>query len=200
MDRIFEYQHKCKILRQIQSNKAKRYSSINKAQNFATVAVSSLLTFIGFSGIDKIHSYVSLIFPVEKLTVEFLFNSLVFILFVLVIAHLVFQIGKKQSASEQAVVYLTNLINQIDDMFYDHDNVPEFSSHILDMVRQKYEAIIQVIPPNTDREFIKAKKDFQEKEMKKSNLPIGPPRFFEESKQGNLVEAIISEYGDALHI
>ena len=59
MERLLEYSNKCKILRQIQSNKANRYKSINTFQNVVTVVVSSFITFIGFSGTTQIHSYLN---------------------------------------------------------------------------------------------------------------------------------------------
>src|SRR5258708_2910275 len=61
--RVEDYLSKSTILKQIMSNKARRYRNINAAQNIATVAVSSLLLFFGFSGLEKIRTYVSWIFP-----------------------------------------------------------------------------------------------------------------------------------------
>src|SRR5947208_1384615 len=116
LDRICDYAHKLRILRQIQSNKARRYSRITTFQSAASVIVSSFLTFMGFAGLDKIQTYVGWIVVANKIQVEFVFNLFVFLLFVLVILQLVFRFPEKQSATEKAVVLLTNLINEIDDL------------------------------------------------------------------------------------
>jgi len=192
LDRLLEYLHKCKILRQIQSNKARKYRSINNIQNLLTVIISAFITFIGFSGITKISEYVNWIVTSDVEKVQFAFNLLVFFLFVLVILHLVFQFGRKQSESERAIVTLTTLINEIDDIL-DTFMLVDSNSMIFktDLVRQKYETISQVIPPNSDKEFLKAKKDFELKEIQKSKYGNIWKEIFEIDKQQNIIVGII---------
>ena len=105
------YANKCRILRQIQSNKTRKLKHADTAQKIAMVTVASFLTFIGFSGIDKITTYVNWIALVDRTIVEFTFNLLVFFIFVLVMLFLIFQFGRKQADSERAIVSLTNLSN-----------------------------------------------------------------------------------------
>ena len=192
MDRLLEYSHKCKILRQIQSNKARKYRRINNIQNLLTVIISAFITFIGFSGITKISEYVNWIVTSDVEKVQFAFNLLVFFLFVLVILHLVFQFGKKQSESERAIVTLTTLINEIDDILdtfmLADSNSMNFKT---DLVRQKYETISQVIPPNSDKEFLSAKKDFELKEIQKSKYGNIWKEIFEIEKHQNIISGII---------
>ncbi len=118
LTRLNEYKEKIIVLKQIQSNKAKFYKKVNTIQNFLTVFVSAFLTFIGFSGIDKIKGYILMLFKIdiEIEYIELLFNLLVFILFFIGIFHLVFQFGEKQKNSENAITLLSNLANEIDNL------------------------------------------------------------------------------------
>lgn len=201
MARIAAYAKKCRVLRQIQSNKAKRYRRINTAQNVATVTVSSFLTFIGLSGIQKIHTYANWLVAIKEPQVEFAFNLLVFILFVLVILHLVFQIGRKQSESERAIVLLTNLTNQIDDMIARAESSPgQIPAEDEELVRQRYQMLIGVIPANSDNEFLKARKDYHEKEAKQSPLQVGPADLFDDSRQREMVESLVRKSVDIVRI
>lgn len=200
MERILGYVHKCRILRQIQSNKARKYGLINTWQNIATVVVSAFLTFIGFSGIDKIHTYLNWAIAVDRPKVEFAFNFLVFILFVLVILHLVFQFGRKQAQSERAIVSLTNLINYIEDLVASARPSGNLSGSEQKIIRQRYAMVTEVIPPNTDKEFIKAKKDFQNKEAKRIALLTGPTELFDETRLRAVVESLVRESGQGINI
>lgn len=183
------------------SNKAHNFRTINAVQNIATVVVSSFLLFIGFSGTETIHKYVSKVIEIEPSTVGFGFNILVFFLFVLAILHLVFHFGKKQSDAERAIVFLTNLINQIEDMLWNEQNGHSRVSNLeTDMVRQKYESLLQTIPANTDNEFIKAKKDFVEKERKRNSLALTAQDIFIESENERALHALIRQSSEIMNI
>jgi hypothetical protein len=193
MERLKGYAKKCHILRQIMSNKAQKYRHINAAQNMATVVVSSFLLFIGFSGTEKIQTYINWFVAVDSLKIEFAFNVMVFVLFVVAILHLVFQFGRKQADAERAIVTLTNLANQIDDLISKAQGSFEVTkSYETDVIRQKYEAIIQVIPANSDSEFLNAKKDYQEKVLNKdTDLVITAQGIFEEEQRQKTLRSVV---------
>jgi hypothetical protein len=190
MERMSEYHHKLLILRQIMSNKSGRYGLVNNAANIATVVVSSGLTFIGFSGTDKLHTYVNWLTLVDKTKVEFIFNLLVLLLFILLMLHLVFRFGEKQAEAFRAVVSLTHLINEIEDRF------ARMHMHVLDaasveLVRQKYDTLIETIPANTDKEFLAAKKDFQSKKARKLGLDLSVQSLFDSKAHERITDALI---------
>jgi hypothetical protein len=192
LQRTKDYGHKCHILRQIQSNKARRFRRINAAQNIATVVVSSFLAFIGFSGIDKITTYLNWVGVVDRVKVEFAFNTLVFVLFVLAILHLVFQFGKKQSDAERAIVSLTNLINEVEDLVSRSETgFGQISDNEHNVIREKYDMLIQVIPANSDREFLRAKNDYQKKEAKQAQMRFGPQDLFDDRRHRSAVLLLI---------
>lgn len=183
------------------SNKAQKYRHINASQNIATVVVSSFLLFMGFSGTETIHQYVSTFVDVETTSIGFGFNILVFFLFVLATLHLVFQFGKKQFDAERAIVFLSNLINQIEDMIWNEQvGNSRISNLEIDMIRQKYESVIQIIPANTDKEFIKAKKDFVEKERKRNSLALSAQDVFVESENDKALVTLIRRSSEVMNI
>lgn len=69
-----------------------------------------------------------------------------------------------------------------------------------DMIRQKYESIIQIIPANTDKEFIKAKRDFVEKERKRNSLALTAQDIFIESENEKTLIALIRRSSEVMNI
>lgn len=160
-DRLLSYKKKCEVLKQIQSNKALHYRRINNIQNFLTVFASSFITFIGFSGFDQIQTYAQLLLKTSEVNAEIIqmgYNFSVFLLFIIVISHMVLRFNNKQAEAERAISLLSGLINEIDDVLEDAQPHCAVSSII-----DKYLLIIQMIPPNTDKEYLKAKKNLDKK-------------------------------------
>ena len=93
------------------------------------------------------------------------------ILFINVILHLVFHFNKKQSEAEKAIVLLTSLINEATDTIENVRKKPStFNDNLIDNIRYKYLTITGVIPSNTDKEYIEAKKEIKEKEDSKHDI------------------------------
>lgn len=189
--RIEDYLKKAVLLKQIMSNKARQYRAINAGQNIATVAVSSLLLFIGFSGLDKITLYLSWINPVTREGAELAFNLLVFALFVVGVLHLVFRFPEKQSSAEKGVAALAALANEIEDTVTSKGNlvISEGQAKI-DLVRTRYEAIAESLPANSDREFQRAKRDLAAKESRRPTIMISPQQLFDSEQQRKIVSSI----------
>jgi hypothetical protein len=181
-DRIRDYLRKCDIIKQIMSLKARRYRNINASQNIATVIISSSLLFIGFSGPEKINKYISWIHPATIDVTDFIFNSLIFLIFVVGILHLVFRFPEKQSNAEKAISALAGLGNEIEDIATSLGGVgSRVDAAEINNIRIRYESIVQSIPPNSDREFFKAKKAYEKKEMRRLRPIIRPQDLFDSS-------------------
>ncbi|MFW3371463.1 nucleotidyltransferase family protein [Aliarcobacter butzleri] len=164
MDRIVNYKNKLLILKQIHSNKAQFYKIINTIQNIITIIVSGFLTFIGFYGNEKIVILLSKFsINVDISIIEFIFSLLVFFIFLLVIFHLVFNIHEKQSISEKAVNKLSIFINELKDII---ETKNDLSQNLIENIKYKYMTIIDILPPNSDKDYLKAKKDFTQKSKK----------------------------------
>ena len=176
MDRLFDYQRKCIVLKQIQSNKVSHYKALGNIQKFLTVFVSAFITFLGFSGTEKVSKYIEEIFKttVSLTLLELIFNSLIFILFLSTLTHLLFQFDTKQKEAEKSIILLTTLQNEIENY---QKNFKEENQAFINVVAEKYEQLIHTLPSNSDRDFIKAKKDLHKKEIEKEKLskPISYP-------------------------
>jgi hypothetical protein len=175
MERIYDYINKAEILRQIHSDKANKYRYYNTVQNIITIAVSSLITFIGFYGLDKLSILLNMQTSLDKSILEIAFNISVFILFVNVIFHLVFQYSKKEANENRAIVLLTSFINETTDI------IESSKTNSRDIVRYKYESITSTISANTDKEYFNAKKKFKEKQSIKLEISKISTDIFDES-------------------
>lgn len=191
IDRIFDYSGKLRILRQIMSNKARSYGQINTSVKIGTVIVSSFITFVGFAGVDKITSYVSWFKPLTKDQVEFGFNLGVLALFVLIILHLVFRFSEQEAESSRAIISLTHLINEVDDLVLRAERGYQITSADVNLIRQKYDMLIQVLPSNNDSEYLRAKRDFRVKQTKKLSLQISAHEVFKAETHKRVVEALM---------
>jgi len=198
--RLEEYRNKLEVLRQIMSNKVRTFSHINTAANMATVVVSSFLTFMGFAGLVKLHAWINLFYSIEMSTVELIFNLFVFGLFVLVILHLVFRFGSKQFEAERAIVMLTHLLNEIDDIIAKAEHIYCITISDVDIIRNRYETLTQVLPPNSDKEFLRAKKDRKDKILKKMSLNLSAKELFTKEVQHRTVQAILQKSTTTMNI
>lgn len=185
------YSYKLRVLRQIMSNKAKRYGRINVGVKIATVIVSSFLTFLGFAGVAKITTYVNWVGNVSQEQVEFAFNISVFALFVLLLLHLVFRFSEREAEASRAIVSITHLLNQVRGLLLRADGGYQVIPADIDIVHEKYDMLIQVIPTNTDREHEEGKKDVQEKKAKKLALQLSARDAFDPPVQKRVVEAVV---------
>lgn len=192
VDRLFDYQNKCIVLKQIQSNKVNRYRILGNIQKFLTVFVSAFITFLGFSGTEKVSKYIEEIFrtPVSLILLELIFNSLIFILFLSTLTHLLFQFDNKQKEAEKSIILLTALQNEIENYLKDFT---EGNKTYISVVAEKYEQLIHTLPSNSDNDFLKAKKDLHKKEKEKEQLKkrISYPLDYENLSERELKKALI---------
>ena len=191
-ERLAEYRHKLRVLRQIMSNKARHYARVNNSANIARVVVSSFLTFMGFAGITKVYGWISIFAAIQQSTVELAFTLSVFSLFVLVVLHLVFRFNTKQFEAERAVVMLTQLANEVDDMLAAAEHGYRITKTEVDLIRSKYDTLTMVIPANSDKEFLRAKKDYRDKEQRKIDVALAAREMFDPSAQRRSVQALMA--------
>lgn len=182
IDRLNEYKHKCDVLKQINSNKSLYYKRINTFQSLLTVIVSGIITFLGFSGNQKIATYVLLLFhtKVSETTIEALYNISVFVLFLVTICHLLFHTGEKQADSDKAIWILSNLMNEINDAC--SDNSITITEDYVKTICARYDTITQSIPANTDKEYKKAKETLIKKAARNRPHLYTVPGVYESDK------------------
>jgi hypothetical protein len=191
IERIQKYKHKLVVMRQIMSNKAKYYKRINNGMKLATVFVSSLLTFMGFTGNDRLTKYLSLFTNVSNDLVEIIFNLSVFAMFILVILHLVFRFSEQEAESSKAIVSLTHLKNGIDDILLRAERGYHVTEADAGVVSQKYEMLIQMLPSNSDKEYKRALSEVPDKQLSKLPLVLTAHDLFDPKRQDDVLRAII---------
>jgi hypothetical protein len=187
MNRVIDYLHKSQIQRQIMSNRSQRYGRWHQWQNIALVLSSGIVTFIGFSGNAAVAYYLSYIFPEStESTAQLLLNFVSFLLFMIGILYLVFNFGGKQADAYRAVARLAAFANEVEDRLA-HSGAAGIKDFELEVVRNKYTAIMESIPENSDKEYIEAKRDFLEKETEKREISKDIKSTFVPEEQQRLV-------------
>lgn len=199
MEQIAEYGYKATVLRQIMSNKARKYRRLNNIQNGITVVLTSFLGFMGFTGMDKVQTYLSWFMAADKLKVEFAFNLLIFGLFLMATLHLVFHFGRKETSADNAIVDLTNVINHVDDLLSkEEQGFLTLSVSDLEGTRIRYDSVTRSIPANSDAEYLKAKKDVQQK--KRNQLALSAQELFEERQRLQTLQTLVQRSAQVTQI
>ena len=166
MQRIEEYRKKCEVMKQIESNRANIYRKINTIMNLITIVVSGSITFLGFCGFERVVSILSFFhLQTTEDIVTLFYNVFVFFLFLLTIIHLVWNFNGKQNEAERNIYSFSQLINEIDDMCEKGD-----TTNIASIISQ-YRAITRD-KGNSDREYLRAKKQLAKKKREKSKTPF----------------------------
>jgi len=170
LERLEAYKRFAEILRQIHSNKAFIYKRWDDGQNIVTVVVAAFLTFVGFMGTSRLHDLLALRVEVPVIVIEAIFNTLVFCVLAVVILNLIFRFSEKAAAHNRAIVILTGFVRDVDDLIkmqlFDDEDIP----HLLHEVRERYKSITEILPPSTDKEFLKSKRDYVRKKEKSAEI------------------------------
>lgn len=136
---------------------ANRYKVANRFCSITTIAFSSFVTFIGFSGHANINTWALALFDVtfKADAITATMNLMIFLLFLVSIIQLAFSFQRRETDSEKAVVSLSTFINEIDDIesVANDDVTPDAG----DLIREKYAVLQTCIPANSDRDYRKAK-------------------------------------------
>lgn len=141
-----------------------------------TVVVVAGVTFIGFIGIQRLVKAIVPSSQVPQDTVDIVFNLFVLFLLLLTIVQLMYRFSERSAQHYRAIAVLTEFIGWHDDTV----RAAKCGAEQLSIVdarraREKYLAVAATLPPSTDKEFFKAKKDYakKRKQSKDANLSAG---------------------------
>ena len=193
IERVRDYRHKLVVLRQIMSNKARRYGRLNTAMKIATVFISSLLTFMGFTGIDNLSNYLSWFVSLTQEQVQLVFNLGVLGLFIVVILYLVFRFSEREAEASKAIVSITHLKNSVDDLLLKTERGRHVTEVDLQLVSEKYEMLIEVLPSNSDREYKKALREVPVKQVAKLTLQLAAQDLFIPRHQEEVLRVAVAD-------
>ena len=191
-DYIARYRHKASLLAVIHSRLANKNSNWDLGHTFAVVVFTGLITFLGFIGTDRIldalgttgltistnetapvptktptKELINLpsnqVTPplMNKQTFDFWFNLCVLMLFVASLLNLIFRWKERYNAHFSGVVKLRQFIGWLDELALLESS--SIDAGKLKHIRHKYESIVELLPPNSDRDYMRARKDMREK-------------------------------------
>lgn len=186
-DYIARYRHKASLLAVIHSRLANKNSKFDLGHTCAIVVLTGLITFLGFIGTDRIldalgtagsagypnsadiassTAYANMPSPeatspttvnplARKATFDFWFNIGVLLLFVASLLNLIFRWKERYTAHFSGVVKLRQFIGWLDELALLESS--SIDNGKLKHIRHQYESIVELLPPNSDRDYIRAK-------------------------------------------
>lgn len=185
-DYINRYRHKASILAIIHSRLANKNSNWDLAHTCTIVILTGVITFLGFIGTDRILNALGTVESsvgagaaaiasstaatnvqiaqeingaevpafASKATFDFGFNLVVLLLFVASLLNLIFRWKERYTAHFSGVVKLRQFIGWLDELAL---GVSMIDAGKLKHIRHKYESIVELLPPNSDKDYEKAK-------------------------------------------
>jgi len=148
-------------MREIHSTLAESCRKKDFYFTIGTLILVSSTTFLGFSGIESRQILLSDAESHKNLS-TFIFNFLVFIVFLMSLLNLVFRWKENHTLHFQGVVRLTDFIVWLDKEIL---LIKSFDELLINKICSKYQAIIDILPPNDDNDYINAKKSLNRKSL-----------------------------------
>lgn len=102
----------------------------------------------------------------RKKIFDLVFNGAVLMLFITSVLNLIYRWKEDHTVHFQGVVRLTTYINWLDELKL--VGVATADINLLKKIRGRYQSIVEALPPNDERDFLKAKRSLFEKEKSSS--------------------------------
>lgn len=169
------YATTCKYLKQINSNKAKRFSNFNNYLTIITLIITVILSAIAF--IDK-NIFVKTFFSScnmdkKQKIIEIIglsFNGLTLVVLILTLINLLYRFQEKSSIHFHSVLTLSSIIREINNFNQLQDKKKSNYLEKFQVIETKYNVILDYLPQHTDKEFLKAKYDLKIKDILSQNI------------------------------
>lgn len=166
--RVAEYVRRAETLRQIHGNKASRAQRAETSYLIVTVFMATVVTAFGFAGPVRIADALPQGFILNvnnEASVEMIFNLAVLLILVLTLIGLVYRNAERANRHFRSVEVLTEFLRDWEDAIALHDaGLVRIDLRRLDIAGERYKGLLGALPPNTDREWRKAKRDAQRKQ------------------------------------
>lgn len=165
------YKKSCLYMKQINSNKANRYSKYNNILTYTTLIFTVILSAIAF--IDK-KMIVSLFKSnhdcsfatdiVQADIINLYLSGLALFVLILTLINLLYRFQERSSIYFQTVTTLASISRDIEAILnIKEENDVKFLD-AFNIIKAKYNITMDYLPQHTDKEFIKAKYDIKLKE------------------------------------
>jgi hypothetical protein len=151
-------------LREIHSVKLSRADRAGHWLKFMLIGLSTTATCIGFIGISDLADDLGL--SSELVTVAM--NAFLLALLIAVIAELSWRFGDRAGEHQRAIVVLTVFIRDLENRL--REPVQEKDSELVGQFGERHKLIIEILPPHTDRDYLRAKKATAKKQRDKRKI------------------------------
>jgi uncharacterized protein len=168
--RCANLREKCVLLRQIHSQRMTYYVFMDNLLNIGTLVVAAFATFVGFFGVSKITGLVGLVYPISSEIVDLVYNVVVFLVLIFSILNVAFQFKEKSHQHWRAINLLTDFITDIDSIVCVSKFTPEEIEKNMTFINGRYKHVVDILPPTSDGDYIRAKKMLARKEAIKAKL------------------------------
>lgn len=177
------YKKSCLYMKQINSNKANRYSKYNNILTYTTLIFTVILSAIAF--IDK-KMIVSLFKSnndcsfatdiVQADIINLCLSGLALFVLILTLINLLYRFQERSSIYFQTVTTLASISRDIEAILNIKEEDDGKFLDAFNIIKAKYNITMDYLPQHTDKEFIKAKYDIKLKEeissfVKKNKVP-----------------------------
>jgi hypothetical protein len=167
--RLLDYKGKLQVLRQVHSDKAKHFDRLDGWLNYGTLVATIIITCVGFLGFENM----KLIFDLfgrtlAKNAYDAGFNVLVLGLLIFSVLNVALGSGRTAQKHYESITNITKLLVLLDDIIAKNDTTNE--ARYIDETRDRYEKLIDTLPPNTDKEFFDAKRHLLTKKAKVKSI------------------------------
>lgn len=166
--RLANYRRKAVLLRQIASDNLAQFQQRKSVGTVVGVLLTGSLAALALIGTSRLRS--EFLGGLEEETIELLLSWLAFIVFAATVISAGLRYDERISRSFRSVVVLSQFIADIDDYVGLGIDSREPAA-ALDQFRERYKTIIEVLPPNTDKEYVKAKRNLEAKQ-RLSHTPL----------------------------
>jgi uncharacterized protein len=170
-------------MRQINSNKSFTIQRKSRAMTIATVVVAAAVTFVGFTGIHTLQRQINGVIHWSTQALQLSYNLMVLAVLILVIMSLIYRLPERAIVHQEAIVRLTRFIRIYElRLSLSEESVAGATPGIAVTATEEYLQMTSLLPPNTDKEYLKAKADYKEKLRKREiissnfterNRPLG---------------------------
>ncbi|HEU0083207.1 MAG TPA: hypothetical protein VFQ87_10095 [Bradyrhizobium sp.] len=168
--RCAELRAKCVLLRQIHSQRMTHYVFMDNFLNIGTLIVAAIATFVGFFGISKITGLVGLVYMISSEVVDLIYNVVVFLVLIFAILNVAFQFKEKSHQHWRAINLLTDFVTDIDSILCVAKCTAEEIEKDMTFINSRYKHVVDILPPTSDRDYIRAKKMLARKKAIKTKL------------------------------
>jgi uncharacterized protein len=183
-------------LRQINSNQAHRSAQSQRAVSWITIAFGAVVTFIAFIGSERLRAQLGEVgWVIPQAGIDITMNVLVLAIVVLSIGALIVPFGERAVEHRNAIRRLTEFIGiQGDRVRAARAGEISLTSADALQVRSEYLLMVSPLPSTTDKQFFRARADFEKKKR------TSPVRVAEEESSSRYFQELLRRDAQTMEI